>query len=384
MKAFLIRAAVFVLAVALMIAGAGFALKNSIKSYPDALALDNSITKLRGQYLIESAPDNTVYILGASELDTDYIDTYPAVFFADKDVEFTVNLIGRGSCQSINYASILAASDLPAGSKVVIILTPQPFVPEGIAPDMYFTNFSELQLDKILTSDLPTELKDYFLSRFETLFERYGESKLYSVSDIAASKFTQIVATPYTYAMRGLLGVKDLYSSYKEYEAALKSPYVNTRANEIDWAAERQAAIEQALSQSSNNDFGMYDETYTVNVGRKLQKFKNSRTDLSYLESEEYGDLELLLRVCEYKGIKPMIVMVPEHGKWADYTGFPDSERQAFYEKVRGIITSYDVVYCDFSGEEYTDYFLCDTMHLGWIGWLELDERITEFYNDAA
>ena len=28
-------------------------------------------------------------------------------------------------------------------------------------------------------------------------------------------------------------------------------------------------------------------------------------------------------------------------------------------------------------------YFLCDTMHLGWKGWLAVDRAIVEFYHAA-
>ena len=35
----------------------------------------------------------------------------------------------------------------------------------------------------------------------------------------------------------------------------------------------------------------------------------------------------------------------------------------------------------DLTEEEYTQYFLCDTMHLGWKGWLAVDRAMVEFWN---
>ncbi|MBQ8338212.1 MAG: hypothetical protein IJY33_03625, partial [Oscillospiraceae bacterium] len=34
------------------------------------------------------------------------------------------------------------------------------------------------------------------------------------------------------------------------------------------------------------------------------------------------------------------------------------------------------------SGYEYEEYFLCDTMHLGWKGWLKVNEEIDKFYHE--
>ena len=36
----------------------------------------------------------------------------------------------------------------------------------------------------------------------------------------------------------------------------------------------------------------------------------------------------------------------------------------------------------DFSGHEYDKYFLKDTIHLGWKGWIYFDEAVQNFYTE--
>lgn len=65
--------------------------------------------------------------------------------------------------------------------------------------------------------------------------------------------------------------------------------------------------------------------------------------------------------------------MCPVNGKWSDYTELSQSTRQIYYKTVRAIAAQYDnITMLDLTGEEYTPYFLCDTMHLGWKGCLPL------------
>ena len=40
-----------------------------------------------------------------------------------------------------------------------------------------------------------------------------------------------------------------------------------------------------------------------------------------------------------------------------------------------------NVTLLDLTGYEYESYFLCDTMHLGWKGWLAVDRAMVEFWN---
>jgi D-alanine transfer protein len=135
-----------------------------------------------------------------------------------------------------------------------------------------------------------------------------------------------------------------------------------------------------ARAESDNNDFGFLNDYYNVNVGRRLENFRDRDVSLSYSDSPEYGDLELLLDVCRERGATPLILSVPLHGQWSDFTGFGRGARAEYYGKVNELLAGRGALFRDMSAFEYEPYFLCDAMHLGWIGWLKANEYISEYY----
>ena len=71
---------------------------------------------------------------------------------------------------------------------------------------------------------------------------------------------------------------------------------------------------------------------------------------------------------------------VPLHGTWSDFTGFTEDRRSQYYENVRAIAMEYGIEILDLTGYEYEPYFMCDTMHLGWKGWLAVDRALIDYY----
>ena len=145
-----------------------------------------------------------------------------------------------------------------------------------------------------------------------------------------------------------------------------------------------QAAVRQAEEMSAGNDFGMEDGYYNTYIGRRLSQQAGKDASVSYDISPEYDDLRCLFEICRAKQMQILFVHVPMHGTWSDYTGFAAERRQTYYETVRRIAAEYEnVTLLDLTGYEYEPYFLCDTMHLGWKGWLAVDKAIAEFWDKA-
>ena len=116
-------------------------------------------------------------------------------------------------------------------------------------------------------------------------------------------------------------------------------------------------------------------------VEPKYKELKDTQKDMSYDESLEYEDLELFLNISKELGLDLHLISVPVHGIWYDYVGFPKEKRQSYYKKIREIASSHKTALLDLSNHEYTDYFLKDIMHLGWKGWLYIDEEIIKVKN---
>ena len=145
-----------------------------------------------------------------------------------------------------------------------------------------------------------------------------------------------------------------------------------------------QNAVHQAEEQTAGNEFGMEDGYYNTYIGRRLAQQAGKDAAVSYDVSPEYDDLRCLFAICRAKQMQILFVHVPMHGAWSDYTGFSAERRQTYYENVRRIAAEYEnVTLLDLTGYEYEPYFLCDTMHLGWKGWLAVDKAIAEFWEAA-
>ena len=392
MKRSALAALVCLAAVFLGLLAVKTAIRLRMPDYPDAIGLDPNVAeKITGTWLArQAAAEGDLLVFGSSELKTTDICTHPARVFADRRCGFQLSLIGRGSCQSLVHALCIAGSgDALSGKKAVLITSPQSFVPEGIAPDLFLGNFSELELLNALSdSTIPPELRQYLAARVRTLLAQYRESyggELYrnSAGELLAeavadgSALRTALLRPYAGAVRWMLDAKDLLSARRVMRGYGDSPSVPAP---IDWQAEEVAALAQAEEMSASNDFGMLDGYYSTYIGRKLAQFEGKDADLSYAESPEYDDLRCLLALCRVKGIEVLFVHVPMHGAWFDYTGFSAQERSVYYQKVREIVSEYDnVTLLDLTDCEYEPYFLCDIMHLGWKGWLAVDRAIADF-----
>lgn len=398
-----LRAAALLLALTvLLLWGAGAVLRAAMPDYTDNLGDDNHNEKLYGLTLLKESArrEDNIILYGSSELRTLDISTHPVNFFADKRDGFQVNIIGRGSCQSIIHAlSIAASGDALTEKKVVLITSPQSYVSGGITPDMFLANFSKQHFLTIMGDDSVSDsVKDRLSLRTQELLEEYKAefgsyggyedillyARLYNGGNLLTDGALMLLKP--CYALQNyLLELRDLADA-----AALIRSKGQTASNDagqqsvIDWAAEQAAAETVAATMTDNNRFGMLNDYYNRYIGSKLKLQAGKEQNLSYSVSEEYDDLRLLLDVCAEKELEIMFVHVPLHGDWSDYTQFAAARRQDYYQQVREIVTEYDnVTLCDLTEYEYDAYFLCDVMHLGWNGWLKFDEALSNFYHNA-
>ncbi len=402
MKKLFLTASCLLLSLVLMFAAVPQVIKAGMPEYNDAIGNTSDDQKIQGLYLLKESAnrENNVIIYGSSELRTDYISTHPANFFKEKYRGFQVNLIGRGSCQSIIHAiSIAASGDSLNGAPVVLITSPQSYVEGGITPDMFFANFSKQQYISIMyDSSVSQDIKKRISLRVNEMFDRYDESfgRLSGYEDIRAlaaigakegilSSTAKTVTAPFFLFEKLMENSRDMVRSARLLKNTKKQPIV-MNDEEINWQREHVNAKIAAKKESSSNEFGMRDSDYKKNVGNKLSKFENKDKDLSYENSIEYDDLQLLLDICVEKGIRPLFVSVPLHGQWSDFTGFTKEKRESYYNKVESYVRpyceKYNFEFLDLSVYEYEKYFLCDTMHLGWKGWLRVNEKIDEYYSE--
>ncbi|MDE7504897.1 D-alanyl-lipoteichoic acid biosynthesis protein DltD, partial [Streptococcus agalactiae] len=78
-----------------------------------------------------------------------------------------------------------------------------------------------------------------------------------------------------------------------------------------------------------------------------------------------------------------LFVIPPVNKKWTDYTGLDQKMYQKSVEKIKHQLQSQGFNHiADLSRDGGKPYFMQDTIHLGWNGWLELDKHINPFLTE--
>lgn len=395
MKKTLISTVCSVLAVVVLVAAVLGVSNAAVPEYTSLTGYEYTSEKVKGETIISSAAAevDTIFLFGSSELSTTMIKSHPANFFTEHDFGFDVCTVGRGSSQSLIHALILAGNgESLRGKKVVFMISPQHFVEDGIAPDMFVANFSEQQyLDAMMSDELAEESKLFLSTRVRDCFDRYeaeyedpgfessrrlADQIMTTGSDIPAVGL--YVMKPY-YALESVLyTIRDNVTAskvIKDFEDVKGTP-----VTDFDWETYRQEMIGLGAVESDNNDFGILNDYYNTNIGKKLARMANKDADISYSESIEYEDLQNLIWLCDAFEIDALFVHTPLHGTWSDYCGFTADERMEYYDNVRAILDKSGYEYLDLTAKEYDSYYLCDVMHIGWLGWVDINEAICEFY----
>lgn len=330
--------------------------------------------------------EGAIPVFGSSELNTSDDIAFPAALFHNGSSDFNMVLIGRGSTQSLHHAINVGAmaEDIP-DKKVVLILSPQWFSASHLSSEAYASRFSERMYAQFLKNPkISDQTKQAVTDRVKSLLTSDPEQlkRVEEYERVYLEKSLNPV-----YFMK--LSIYDSFMDYKQEVTLIKEikdrdyqeqDYVRTA--DIDFEALMEEAVRAGEEACTNNDMYIYDEYYDTYVRNSLEINHNVAADSSYLVSPEYGDFCLFLDICQETGIEPLIVSVPVNGYWNDWTGFPKEERDAYYQKIRDICEEYDVELADFSDKEYEPYFLKDIMHMGWKGWVYLDEAVYEFYKE--
>lgn len=345
----------------------------------------NSCPFAMGEVLKET--DGTIPVFGSSELGTvsKLNETaFPPLLFQNGSSDFNMALIGRGYMQCLHHAVNLGAmADDMKYKKAVLILSPQWFSKEHLDSTTYASRFSEPMYLEFIKNPLITRAtKEKIADRMESLLTsdpkqlaRVKKQRQVYLNH-SLNPITQLEVRSY----EAFLNMKQNHLLKKEVEGRAELSGNAIKADEIDFESLMEEAEETGKANCTNNNYMIYDDYYDTYVRDVEKERKNSAAESSYLDSAEYGDLRLFLDVCQETGIEPLIISIPVNGRWYDWTGFPKEDREGYYQNIRNICSEYQVELLDFSGKEYESYFLKDIMHLGWKGWVYLDEGVYQYY----
>jgi D-alanine transfer protein len=336
----------------------------------------------------ENLNEKSILFMGSSEFNHGQKYTYhPKNMFKGQDM--SPMIIGTAYTQSLYHAITLAAMDPHMKNrKVALILSPQWFDPKGVKPEAYAIRFSESNyLAMLKNNKISMGIKKKIGARSEKLLKKDPAmaKRVAAYNRLFLDKKGSINDHAYYFLRSAFVKEKDRLTVMTAMRMAGISD-IRTNGKEtvktLDWNGMAKQAEEDGRLKARSKNFYIKDSYYNKKIKAKRDKLAGYQRNASYDRSPEYDDFRLFLEICKERGIKPLIIMIPVNGYWYDHTGFAKERRQAYYENIRHITGEYDAKLVDFSQEEYTPYFMEDTIHIGWKGWVRTNESLYKFYKE--
>ncbi|MDU6039265.1 D-alanyl-lipoteichoic acid biosynthesis protein DltD [Clostridium butyricum] len=346
-----------------------------------------SMYKDKGVMYNNYIADNDDIILQAtSELNVP-VEQLPNKFFPIQDFDNVITM-GRQGSQSLTQLSMIGSHGKnKENRKIALVVSLQWFYNrEGVAQSNFQGNFAPVQFYNLLNNEKISEKNkkeyaarvNYLLTGSSQFIPEKIYAKIYS-SNNNLYKVIKLLFEPYFIARKNIVNIKDKGLLYKRLITLPEKTY--TKPKKVEWEKEYKIAEKEGQSMITNNDFMVYDSYYNSKKS-KMKNDKNSLKNANLMNSKEYDDYKLYLDICNDLEINPYIILMPTNGKWYDFLGLSKQKRDDFYSKIEKITKEKGFEVLNLKDEEYTPYFMCDAAHLGWKGWLKVNEELYKHFKE--
>ena len=303
---------------------------------------------------------------------------HPAVLAEKYDRNYRPYFIGQRGAASLNqYLGMQQMLPELKNGTAVYVLSPQWFTKKGYNSAAFQQFFNNDQLSSFLNQNEVDENSEYAAKR---ILEMKPEIAMKSqLTKVAKGQELNTFDKTYVQFLAELNKREDaLFSPFAapnnaNYDKKVL-PYLKELPDEFSYEALDQVAVRDAEEHTKSNSFGIDDRFYKKRLSKKIGKLKGFQEHLSYEVSQEYGDLQLVLN--QFAKLKTNVIFVipPVNSKWMAYTGLNQEMYDATVLKIRYQLESQGFTnIADFSKDGDQAYFMQDTIHMGWKGWVAFD-----------
>lgn len=341
---------------------------------------------LKGDTIKNEALAEKKYVpfFGSSELSR-ISPFHPSVLAEKYHRDYRPFLLGAPGTQSLSqYMMMRSAGDDLKNKKIVFIISPQWFVKDGVKKDYFDTYYSQLQ-----TLDWLFSLKKI------TPADRYLARRLLHFSivkkDEKLTEMLQMIKKGQLPSVEKRNQLRLDWNILKREDEMFSNIGLKSKQDKIDQAmkplpANYQEKVLANLAENigrkstSDNSFELKNDFYKERIRHHLKELKNSQKKWDYRFSPEFSDFQLVLQQLAQEQAEALFIIPPVNQKWSDYTGLSQEMLQGFAKKIKFQLQSqgFDRI-ADFTKMADQPYFMEDTIHLGWKGWLAADQRIRPF-----
>lgn len=347
-------------------------------------ANSRNVTVFKGVKLKQQAfAGKYVPFYGSSELSR--LDPlHPSVLAAKYHRPYRPFLLGGAGSQSLaHFIGMQGTSKQLTDKKAVVIVSPQWFSKRGQDVNAFSLYYSPLQAAMFLLRARNTRADRYAAARIASMPTVKDGIIKDCMKKIAAGKpLSSWDRFLLENRKQMLLNEDQFFNSFqlhnhipriKEQEKLLPKKYSPKALKKV---ADQQGALN-----TNSNNLGIDNTFYRTRLPRKVLKgLKGKQKHFNYLKSQEYSDFELLLDQFAKQHTNVLFIITPVNNKWAKYTGLSQKMYQKSVVKIKHQLRSQGFNnITDLSRDGGKPYFMHDTIHIGWNGWLAVDRAVKPF-----
>ena len=314
---------------------------------------------------------------------------HPAVLAEKYNRSYRPYFLGQAGAASLNqYFGMQQILPELENKQAVFVISPQWFTETEYEPAVFRRYFNTDQLGAFLENQSGDVSSRYAATR---LMKKYPNvvlgdivKKITEGEQLSEIDQTLIDALARFNQKQSFLFGQLSVNDGEKYRDRVEK-YLKDLPDKFSYDELREIAVKDAEANTTNNDMGMENRFYDTQVKKDLNKWKDYQKNYNFLKSSEYNDLQLVLNQFANSKVNVLFVIQPVNKKWMDYTGLNQDMYQHAVEKIRYQLESQGFTnIADFSKNGAEPYFVKDTIHIGWLGWLAFDKAVDPFLSNPT
>ncbi len=378
--------------------GGGILYAQSVEDrYVHALAPMHAPLNITGSALQQAAlrqPD-LLPIYGASEVLSQPSPYQASRFFQTYPTGFETFEVSKGGLPFLIIAQQIAALGPELrGKKVVLSYAPSSLLIRMANPTAYANMFSRLHANELAFSDqLSFDTKRLAALRMLQYPKTLDKDPIlrFALQNLASSQplsgMLYYAVWPLGKLQTFILELQDHFRTVTYIQSQKRlNPVVNRKAAKINWQAVAARARREQIPYSNNNPYGFDDNIWRKNFNAKWKPRPAGSADQGYLNamlnSEEWVDFNIVLRILHDMGAQPLILGRPIKTAYMEATGVSWTAQQVFYDRMQQVAQLYGFPLVDFENFANDLYFGVDPVpHTSREGWVYVDQVLDEYYH---
>ncbi|MBS9338572.1 D-alanyl-lipoteichoic acid biosynthesis protein DltD [Fructobacillus sp. M2-14] len=334
---------------------------------------------------------NYVPFFGSSELSR-FDSLHPSVLAEKYNRNYRPFMLGKAGSESMVH--FLNMQEMPNGlkkKKAVFVISPQWFTKTGTdaAFDIFYSPLQVVDWLLNLEGNTPSET-DQFMAKqvkkesivknssfYNRLLTKVADGQSLSNTDRSALKVKHQVLSRQDALFSRLDSSSSNYKNQvQKDDRPLPKVYSKNALDRIGY--------DEGEKGTTNNEFHIKNSFYRTRIMPEKGALKGVQKSYDYTQSVEYAYFQSVLETFAKNDTEVEFVITPVNKRWTEYTGLDNDMYQQSVSKIKHQLRSQGFNnIADLSRRGGEDFFMQDTIHIGWRGWLALDQFLNPFLSGS-